>query len=959
MSHPLAARIRALLEKAGIPVLSLEIGAGGLYVTIADKSGGEMATVAMELVDPSARYYRTVGPYGFYYRARSGENADLIKKVDLIVAVLSRLKLETLEKAQRPEQWFSRHFPFATVDMSLLPDGSTAAQVLVRVTGRCNQACPFCSGPDLERDPTDEELRQCLLAAARDFPGCLFTLTGGEPTLRKGWVDYVGAALATEGVGSVQVQTNAIVLANKKVALPAANKKLWFFVSLHAVQPELYDFITRSRGQLPRAIQGTRRLIAAGHGVILNAVAAAPNARHLPELIRSIPVLFEGLPTPEVHISVLMCPPHRPAAADWLVPYEDLLFWLRKATEVAHECNVPTSPMISSTHASIPPCFLQPEERDVMRSRPLVQPGETGYEDMSRPWVKRISCRFCQEDSRCLGVPAPYAQKFGLSGLKPIVVNAQARAVGVDEVLVLTKSVLGRLDEIAKDIIKESILQPRKRFVLEVLPPDATSARDEAVSFSMVFSAMPPALRALGPNVVRIRSRAGRPACLFWDEAQQVLLHKKQAQVRLRFAPQCEACVAREGCTGLSEEYIAMFGYDELRPFLGGQKITWKDKARWLLVGRPEASIAVTELVSPAILPDIPCTRPWLRLEYHDGGTFGPCCADYMLGRYFVPAHATTQDLWFSDLFEKYRLEMLYSEKPAGCRNSCPVLQGRLEPATGLRLRGGSEAAVENQVRVVESLIERKVHCDWSPLSLCVPVTSFCNYDCLMCECGEKGDLGDEKPLEFWQGLGDFIGQGAEIDANGGEPLASPVFRRWLRDIACGSTWPFVSVVTNAAFLTPRFIGSFKILPFRSLTVSLNAATPETYLAVNRGLSWSRIRRNLDALLDARLNGRLVGEIIYSMVILKTNIHEIIAFAEMAIADKVGVRFLLPQRNRNNQSIMTDERLMVEATEQLEQVAERLFEQGEERWARDALAGAKVIRERLSARLFEPLGNLD
>ncbi|HOI11700.1 MAG TPA: radical SAM protein, partial [Myxococcota bacterium] len=202
-----------------------------------------------------------------------------------------------------------------------------------------------------------------------------------------------------------------------------------------------------------------------------------------------------------------------------------------------------------------------------------------------------------------------------------------------------------------------------------------------------------------------------------------------------------------------------------------------------------------------------------------------------------------------------------------------------------------------------------------------------------------------------------WLADGADLDVNGGEPLASPVFRDWIRALAARDQAPVVGLVTNGSLLTPEWLASLPRLPFRAITISLNAATPATYLAVNRGVPWTRIRANLDALLAARRDGRLAADITYSMVILKANLHEIVAFAELGLADGVAVRYLLPQRDRNAQSILTSAEAMAASRDGLRRAADRLRTRGLDRWADDAAVQADILDRRLAAGLLDPIGN--
>ncbi|MBN1772435.1 MAG: radical SAM protein [Deltaproteobacteria bacterium] len=326
----------------------------------------------------------------------------------------------------RPEESLAAMFPFVTVERSSptagrgrRPRPGEGVEVLVRATSRCNQACPFCSGPK-HAEPSGEVLRACFRAVGELLPGALVSLTGGEPTLRRGFPGEVRAALEALPRGEVQVQTNAVRFATAldPTDLPR-DPRLKFFVSLHALDEAAYDRCTGSRGQLGQAVAGTRRLLAAGHAVTLNAVVCRENVGHVEAYVRRMPRAFPGLRRPVLHFSTLICPEWNPRAARSLVRYREVVEVLRRAARVARELGWEMLPLRSSTHATMPACVLRPSERP-RRAEYRVGVRETGYEDLSRPFVKAARCRGCRETSRCLGVPRPYALAFGLDELRPI-----------------------------------------------------------------------------------------------------------------------------------------------------------------------------------------------------------------------------------------------------------------------------------------------------------------------------------------------------------------------------------------------------------------------------------------------------------------------------------------------------------------------------------------------------------
>jgi MoaA/NifB/PqqE/SkfB family radical SAM enzyme len=312
------------------------------------------------------------------------------------------------------------------------------------------------------------------------------------------------------------------------------------------------------------------------------------------------------------------------------------------------------------------------------------------------------------------------------------------------------------------------------------------------------------------------------------------------------------------------------------------------------------------------------------------------------------PLDGDLMALWNGDLFRSFRRALIREERPHTCRDVCPVLVGGTDALDGVWLDGGSAELVENEIRAVRAMLAGRETADFAPVTFSVATTSFCNYDCLMCDCGRRGTLKDEMTPDFYQQLRGWMAHLQIVDANGGEPLASPNYRRFVEAVASSGQRAKLAITTNGSLLTPKWLATLPRIPFQSICVSLNAASAETYLAVNRGVTWEIIRRNLDGLLRHQREGRYRGELVYSMVILRRNLHEIRAFAEMAVRDGVRLRYMLPMRELDGETIMTSAEAMGEAATALEHVAGWLEAQSMDWSARDAHANARVLRNRLA-----------
>ena len=416
------------LRRYQVPLLEVTCADGVMRIVMGE--AGEAALEARLL--PGATGQRGWGAAGGFTLGYQGQG-DLgqaregwMRAVQQVVELLDHVLPPALDepgalflRKVSAEERFRKSFPFCEVERSEV-GGDRVVELLLRSTSRCNQSCPFCSAAP-RRAASPEAVRACLRLAARVYPGCLLSLTGGEPTLRPGFLDEVLLALGLRGIGQVQVQTNAVAFGEKldPAALPA-RPDLSFFASMHSLDEGIYDACTNTTGQFAGAVRGVRRLLQAGHRVTINCVVQRLNLDHLERYVEALPATFPISDRAALHFSVLICPEYRPGAADYLVRYTELAPRLEAAARRAADLGVPVDPPRSSTHASIPACLLDPAVRDRDAHRPEVRPGETGYEDRSLPWLKAARCRGCAEDRWCLGLPAAYAERFGLDELAPI-----------------------------------------------------------------------------------------------------------------------------------------------------------------------------------------------------------------------------------------------------------------------------------------------------------------------------------------------------------------------------------------------------------------------------------------------------------------------------------------------------------------------------------------------------------
>lgn len=172
------------------------------------------------------------------------------------------------------------------------PFGRTIDYVRVSVTDRCDLRCTYCMSerqtflPRTELLSIEELDRLC--SAFIDLGTTRLRLTGGEPLVRKGFMELVaGLSRHLDGgrLKELTLTTNGTQLERHAQAL-AAHGVRRINVSLDTLDPDAYRRITRG-GDLATVMRGLDAAQGASIAIKINAVALkSDNADDLPAMIR-------------------------------------------------------------------------------------------------------------------------------------------------------------------------------------------------------------------------------------------------------------------------------------------------------------------------------------------------------------------------------------------------------------------------------------------------------------------------------------------------------------------------------------------------------------------------------------------------------------------------------------------------------------------------------------------------
>ena len=138
----------------------------------------------------------------------------------------------------------------------------------ISVTDRCNFRCVYCKSADPKNYSPHRDLLTWdeFLRLARILVGMgirKIRVTGGEPLLREGVVDFLAGLSKIKGLTDLAVTTNGYLLAENARAMVRAGVRR-VNVSMDSAHPEKFAAITRTPGSFERVLRGVEAALEAG-----------------------------------------------------------------------------------------------------------------------------------------------------------------------------------------------------------------------------------------------------------------------------------------------------------------------------------------------------------------------------------------------------------------------------------------------------------------------------------------------------------------------------------------------------------------------------------------------------------------------------------------------------------------------------------------------------------------------
>jgi organic radical activating enzyme len=282
-------------------------------------------------------------------------------------------------------------------------------QVLIRTNFNCNERCIFCWVPphlgNLPHKLLEGVLKEIL---SETISNLAIVFTGGEPTLNPHLPDYI-KMVTDAGVGSVELQTNALKLADTEYArLLVQNGLNLALISLHGHTPELSDRITRTPGAFIKTVAGAKNLTDFGAAVNFNFVM---NTENYPAIPSYLDFIKSNFPQSSVILSII-----GPKYA--LDLYRNVLPRLSEQAPYVIDGKkiLGDKLVVLNSTCGMPPCVLTDGiELFVKELIPV-----TLDDGLRRIFHKKKTCDSCATNDFCFGFWRNYVEVYGDDEMNPI-----------------------------------------------------------------------------------------------------------------------------------------------------------------------------------------------------------------------------------------------------------------------------------------------------------------------------------------------------------------------------------------------------------------------------------------------------------------------------------------------------------------------------------------------------------
>jgi radical SAM protein with 4Fe4S-binding SPASM domain len=282
------------------------------------------------------------------------------------------------------------------------------------------------------------------------------------------------------------------------------------------------------------------------------------------------------------------------------------------------------------------------------------------------------------------------------------------------------------------------------------------------------------------------------------------------------------------------------------------------------------------------------CTRPFEWFAVLDNGDVSPCCPPWIDGYRIGNLYEQSVDeVWNGEKAQDFRRSILDGSFEYCNSLSCPFLQSKTDSVLTLHQIEGINPLVHDDIKNEKTKLEhgpRVISCEYD--RSCNLACPSCRRDLIMV-FGEKRN----KILELQDKIiSEAMPSARHLTVTGsGDAFASPIFRKLLQRLSKENAPNLgeILILTNGLLIKKYWetLSEFSRENINSISISIDAATEETYVVNRKGGKWSQLLENLEFVQKLKQSDQIDG-FAMSMVVQENNFMEIKDF--VLLAEKYG-----------------------------------------------------------------------
>ncbi|HJL19551.1 MAG TPA: radical SAM protein [Sandaracinaceae bacterium LLY-WYZ-13_1] len=159
---------------------------------------------------------------------------------------------------------------------ALSRDTHAPLTAMLEIADRCNEVCVHCYQIQGQKGEIETDDWRRILDELAEMGVLFLTISGGEATLRRDFLDIV--AYARRKRFAVKIYTNGLTMTRELARRLADHAVQEVQISLYSHRAEVHDAVTRVPGSWKKTVDGARYLIEAGVAVVLKSPVMKMNA---------------------------------------------------------------------------------------------------------------------------------------------------------------------------------------------------------------------------------------------------------------------------------------------------------------------------------------------------------------------------------------------------------------------------------------------------------------------------------------------------------------------------------------------------------------------------------------------------------------------------------------------------------------------------------------------------------